>query len=122
MASRSSVSPAIFVASILSFALPFISVSCNGQKVASFAGVELAAGTTVNQPQTFGPPRKQTVNPEPTATIAAFLAVLGIGLSFIGPKGAIATGVTGALGAISLLFMKSQVDNRIFNQGHGMFQ
>ena len=55
MAHKSKVSPALFVITTLCFLFPFVTVSCNGQKVATFSGVELATGTTVEQPQVFGP-------------------------------------------------------------------
>ncbi len=76
-------SPAIFLASILCFLLPFITVSCGGQKVGSFSGLQLATGTTVNQPQMFGPAQSEKVESEPMATIAILCAVAGLGLSFL---------------------------------------
>jgi hypothetical protein len=88
----------------------------------SFSGVQLATGTAVEQPQMFGPPQKQKVDPEPAAAIAALCAILGLGLRFVGPRSALGPAVSGALGAVSLLFMKSRLDDQIFKQGHGMLQ
>ena len=116
------VSPVIFVASLLCFLFPFTTVSCGGQKSASFSGVQLAAGTTIEQPQPFGPAQKQKVDSEPTAAIALLCAILGAGLSFVGARFAIGTAITGVLGALSLLLMKSRLDDQILKEGHGMLQ
>ncbi len=122
MSSKSKVSPAIFAASILSFLLPFITVSCGGQRVASFSGVQLATGTSVEQPQIFGPPKKQKVEPDPTAAVAGICALLGLGLSFLGAKNAIAPAVSGAIGVVTLFLMKVRLDDQIVKQGQGMLQ
>jgi len=122
MTSKSKASPIIFAASIMAFLLPFITVSCGGQKLASFSGVQLAAGTTIEQQQMFGPPQKQKVDPEPAAAIAALCAIAGLLLSLPGIKTAIASCVSGAFGAISLLVMKSRVDDAIVKKGQGLLQ
>lgn len=119
---KSKVSPVIFLASILAFVLPFVTVSCGGQKVASLSGVQLATGTTVQQPQVFGPPQKQRVEPDPAAALAALCAILGLVLSFLSIKNAIAPAIAGAMGALSLLFMKVRLDDQVVKQGHGMLQ
>jgi len=122
MSSKSKVSPAIFAASILCFLLPFITVSCGGQRVASFSGAQLATGTSVEQPQMFGPPKKQNVDPDPTAAVAGICALLGLGLSFLGAKNAIAPAISGAVGVVSLFLMKVRLDDQIVRQGQGMLQ
>jgi hypothetical protein len=122
MTSKSKVSPAIFIASILCFLFPFITVSCGGQRVASFSGVQLATGTTVEQPQMFGPPQKQKVDPDPTAAVAALCAILGLGLSFLRARAALGPAISGAVGAVSLLLLKSRLNDQIVKQGQGMLQ
>lgn len=122
MTSKSKVSPAIFAASILCFLFPFITVSCGGQRVASFSGIQLATGTSVQQPQMFGPPQKQKVDSEPTAAVAAICAILGLGLSLLGSRLALASAISGAAGAVSLLVMKSRLEDQIVKQGQGMLQ
>ncbi len=122
MNSKSKVSPIIFAASVLAFLLPFITVSCGGQRVASFSGVQLAAGTTVEQQQMFGPPQKQRIDPEPAAAIAAFCAIAGFLLSFPGMKTAMASCISGAVGAVSLFVMKSRVDDAFVKKGQGLLQ
>jgi hypothetical protein len=122
MSPKTSVSPIIFIASVLCFLFPFVTVSCGGQRVATFSGAQLATGTTVEQPQMLGPPQKQRVDPEPFVALAALCALVGLGLSFAGVRVAIGTAISGAVGTVSLLLMKSRMDDQIVNQGHGMLQ
>lgn len=116
------VSPAIFIAVILCFCMQFVTVSCGGQRVAGFSGVQLAAGTTIEQPQMFGPPQKQKVGPDPAAAFAALCAILGLGLSFLGSGLVLGPAISGGVGALSLVILKSRIDDQIAKQGGGMFQ
>lgn len=122
MRQKSRVSPVIFAASILCFLFPFMTVSCGGHQVASFTGAQLATGTTVEQPQMFGPPQKQKVDPDPFAALAGLCAVVGMALSFAGTGTAIVQAICGALASLSLLLMKSRMDDQILKQGRGMLQ
>ena len=122
MAPKSKVSPVIFILSTLCFLLPFVTVSCNGQKVASLTGVELATGTTVEQPQVFGQAQKKRVGAEPLATLAALCAIAGIGLSFLGSRLAIAPAVSGAAGALFLLLLQSKLNSDMSKEVQGAFR
>ena len=122
MRENSKVSPVIFIASILCFLFPFMTVSCGGHQVASFTGAQLAIGTTVEQPQMFGPPQKQKVDPDPFAALAGLCAVIGMASSFTGTGTAIVQAICGALGSLSLFLMKSRMDDQILKQGRGMLQ
>jgi hypothetical protein len=122
MAHKSKVSPVIFVLATLCFLLPFVTVSCNGQKVASLTGVELATGTTVEQPQVFGPAQKKRVGAEPLATLAALCALAGIGLSFLGSRLAIAPAVSGTAGALFLLLLQSKLNSDMSKEVQGAFR
>ena len=122
MAIKSKVSPVIFILATLCFLLPFVTVSCNGQKVASLTGVELATGTTVEQPQVFGPAQKKRVGAEPVATLAALCAIAGIGLSFLGSRLAIAPAVSGAAGALFLLLLQSKLNSDMSKEVQGAFR
>lgn len=122
MGARKQVSPLLFAASVLCFLFPFVTVSCGGQKVASFTGMQLAIGTTIEQPQAFGPPQKQKVAPEPFAALAGLCAVVGIGLGFAGVGASIVSAISGGVGAFSLLLMRSRMDDQILNQSRGALQ
>jgi hypothetical protein len=122
MAHKSKVSPVIFILATVCFLLPFVTVSCNGQKVASLTGVELATGTTVEQPQVFGPAQKKRVGAEPLATLAALCALAGIGLSFLGSRLAIAPAVSGTAGALFLLLLQSKLNSDMSKEVQGAFR
>lgn len=122
MAHKSKVSPAIFIVATLSFLLPFVTVSCNGQKVTSLTGVELATGTTVEEPQVFGPAQKKHVGGEPLALVAGLCAIAGLGLSFLGSRLAIAPAVSGALGALFLLLLQSKLNSDVTKEAQGVFR
>lgn len=116
-------SPAIFGIALICFFLPFINVSCSGQKIGSLTGIQLVTGTTIEQSDLWGKKQVQKVDGEPLA-IAAFISVFaGLGLSFIkARKGSIAPAVIGAAGVILLLLLKSKIDNEVLRQGGGMIQ
>jgi len=122
MRPSSKVSPAIFILSILCFFFPFVTISCGGHKIASATGVQLATGTTIEVPQAFGPSREQKVAQEPLAAVAGLCAVIGFGVSFAGGRAAIVPTISGVLGALSLLIMKSRIDGGIVKHGQGVLQ
>lgn len=116
-------SPAVYVLALICFFLPFVSFSCQGQRIARFSGIQLVAGTTIQEPQMFGPPRPHKVDAEPLATLAFLCVLVGLGLSFLkGKKGAIGSGVLGLFGVIFLSAMKSKVESDALRQGGGMVQ
>jgi hypothetical protein len=110
----------IFVGSALCFFLPFMTVSCGGIKAFTLTGQQLATGTTLTQPQPFGPPQTQKVAPDPFAAIAGLCALVGIVLCLIGRKMAGPCAATGGLGAVSLLIMRARLDAEIQKQSQGL--
>jgi hypothetical protein len=122
MAQRRKVSLMLFLVSILCFFLPFITVSCNGKRVATLTGVQLAIGTTVAPPQMFGPRQKRKVEPEPLATFAALSALVSLGLVFLRNRSAIAPAISGAAGVLFMLLLKSKLSSNMTRTGaQGMF-
>lgn len=117
---RSIGSVLLFVGSALCFFLPFVTVSCGGVKAFTLTGQQLATGTTLTQPQPFGPPQTQKVDPDPFAAAAALCALTGIVLSLIGRRIASATAISGGVGTVSLLIMRSRLDGQLQTQGEGM--
>ena len=116
-------SPSAFVLALISFFLPFVAFSCQGQKVANFSGVQLATGTTIEQPQMFGPPKSEKVNAEPLAVLALLSVLAGAGLSFLkGKKGAVSSAALAGLGIILLGALKSKVNGDALRQGGGAIQ
>src|SRR5207245_11091900 len=89
-------SRAIFVLALISFFLPFVTFSCQGQKVATFSGIQLMTGTTIQQPQMFGSPKEQKMGAEPLAVLAFLCGIAGLAVSFFETRGrAIAPAIAG---------------------------
>jgi len=123
MGSRSKVSIAIFIAASLCFLLPFITVSCGGQRIVTVSGVQLATGTNLDQPQMLGPAQKKSVDPEPLVSLAALCAIIGLVLSFGGSaKAALGPAISGGLGFLLLLLLRAKMDDQIARQSRDMLQ
>jgi hypothetical protein len=121
MANRKSIaSLLLFVGSTLCFFLPFVTVSCGGVTAFTLTGQQLATGTTLVQPQPFGPPQTQKVSADPFALVAGFCAIAGIALSLIGRRLASPAAISGGAGALALLIMRSRLDDQLQKQGQGM--
>lgn len=117
------ISPAIYGIALICFFLPFIDVSCSGQKIGSFTGIQLVTGITIEQSVMWEEGRAQKVDREPLAIAAFISAFMGLGLSFIkSRKSSIAPAVMGAAGVILLLLLKSKIDSEVLRQGEGMIQ
>jgi len=108
---------------LLCFILPFVTVSCNQQKVASFTGFQLVFGTTVQQPQMFGPPKVQRVDGEPLAILAFICCLVALCLSFTKNRaGEIAAAVLSVISLIALLLLKSKLEDEVRQQAGGLLQ
>jgi len=117
---KSIASVLIFVGSVLCFFLPFVTVSCGGVTAFTLTGQQLATGTTLTQPQPFGPPQTQKVSPDPFAVAAGLCAIVGIVLSLIGRRLASGAAISGGVGAVSLLIMRSRLNDQLQNQSQGL--
>jgi phosphatidylserine synthase len=113
-------SPAIFGIAIVCFLLPWVNFSCQGQHVATFTGLELVTGTTIQQQGTFGQSQNKKANPEPLAIAVLLLTVLGLALSFQkGGKASLIPTIVGALTLILLFLLKSKIETDAANQSQG---
>ncbi len=117
------ISPAIFGLALICFFLPFVNISCGGQKFMSFTGVQLVTGTTINEPGMFGQKQNNKVQGEFLALLAVVAVVVGLILSFLKDRtSAILTAIIGGAGAVLLLLLKSKMDNDVFREAEGMIQ
>jgi hypothetical protein len=113
-------SPAIFGIALIMFFLPWINVSCGGERFATFTGIQLVTGTTITNPIEN---RTERVNGEPLAIFALLVVIMGFGLSFLkGKNGIIGSAIVGGVGAIILLLLKYKLDNEILKEGGGTLQ
>jgi len=102
-------SPAVFGVILICFMLPWVNLSCQGQNAATFSGLQLATGTTVQQ-------QNQEVKSEPLAVAVLVLTILGLALSFLKDKrSSIIPGIIGAAAFILLLLLKSKIDTDASN-------
>lgn len=122
-------SPVVFVFVIICFFLPFVSVSCGGEKIVTLSGVQLVTGTTVKAPSSSGSmfqretTEKRETGREPLAIIALVITIAGLGLSFIkSRKSAIAPALAGGAAAISFLAMKYKIDREVLREAEGALQ
>jgi len=116
-------SPVLFGVALLGYFLPFVTVSCQGQKVASFTGTELVFGTTVQQPQMFGPPEAHRIDGEPLAVLAFLGCLAGLGLGFAKSRNSeIGTAVVAGITFIVLMLLRSKLEDQALRRSSGAFQ
>jgi hypothetical protein len=113
-------SPITFLAGTLCFLLTFVSLSCQGTRLASFTGAQLVTGTTLEQKGMFGN-EKKAVPPEPWARISVgcglFAAFLAVGST---RARGLAAAAFGALAAVALLALKTKIDQDVIREGAGL--
>ena len=112
-----------FLVCLLLFFLPFVDVSCQGQKMSSLTGIQLATGATVQQAQPLGPVKEQRIDAEPLASLTLLCVVAGGLIAFLGSKAnAIVPAMLSGAGTIMLLLLKSKLDNDALANGRGLLQ
>lgn len=116
------VSPTIFLLAALCFFLPFVSFTCQGQRIATISGMELITGTKIEKfemqkidtGQTNSDLDKQReVSSEPLAIAAFIFALMGIVVSLIPRYSKIISLIAGALGVLMLLFLRSSIGGEV---------
>jgi hypothetical protein len=114
-------SPVAFLLAILCFALPFVTVSCNGQPFVKLSGVQLVTGTTIHGSGPFAGAGDKKVEPVGFAGFAFVCALAGMTLTVMkSRKGPLFSAGLAVLSAASLLLMKSVYDQQITQQSFGM--
>jgi len=137
-------SPATFGLALVCFFLPFVHVSCSGEQVTTFSGIQLVLGTQVSEAEikramannagvdlsadlelppewrNLPPPK---VDPEFWAITAFAAAIVGLALSFIkNRKGWIGGVIVGVLGTAALLLLKGKIGDDIAREGRGLLE
>lgn len=121
---RWKVRPVIFVVGLLSLFLPFISVSCQGQPVATVTGVQLATGFEVNNTGVAARQQStQRAGSEPMAVLVLVVMIAGLALGFWHNRpSAIWSALVGVAGVFALVRLKMKIDDDVLRQGSGLFQ
>jgi len=102
--------PAVFGIILICFMLPWVNLSCEGHEAATFSGIQLVTGTTVEH-------QDQKVKSEPLAVAVLVLTILGLALSFLKDrKSSIIPGIIGAAAFTLLLMLKSKIDANASSQ------
>lgn len=114
-----------FLLALGCFLMPFVMVSCQGQRVAQLNGYQLAFGTTVERTEPFsGRTEAKKIDGDPAALVmvlvtaaAGALAVLGRGQA-----GAKLTMLAGGVALGAAVWLKLRLDEQIQRQGEGLFR
>lgn len=115
------IAPAAFGIALLCFLLPWVTVSCQGEKVESLSGLRLVTGTTVRQESAFGTVNLRKVRSERRAVLALVAAAAGLGASVLlaGRRRRIVQAAAGAAGTLFLVLLKSRIDGEVLEKGQG---
>lgn len=119
------ISGSLFVLATLSFLLPFVAASCNGQELVQLTGLELVTGAKVQSPSTYGYgyTSNREVAPEPFAIIAVVVALSGIAFAFIKETpGNILSVISAAAAFVSLSLLQSKLNSEAAKEGANIFQ
>ena len=100
----------VFGAVMTTFLFTFANVSCQGQRVASLSGVQLAFGTQVAKSDVWGNAKQEKVPAEPFALFALIAAAGGTALALIGRAVRRLTVAAGLGGAFLLLILIGKLD------------
>lgn len=119
LSSSQKASVATFAVTLLCFFLPFVQISCSGQPIARFSGVQMVTGVELPN----SPMGRNKAGPEPLAILSLGCAVAGIALSLsAGRILPVARTVIGGLGAVMLLILKSRLENSSMKETAGVVQ
>lgn len=104
------------------FLMPFVNVSCTNMVNIPLSGMDLATGKTIEIKEPFGDKvTRERIDPEPYATIALGIAVIGLLVGFAGTRfGRLINAVAGAAGATLLLLLKGKIDDAVMREGGGL--
>jgi len=102
--------------------MPFLDLSCSGQKIVTLNGIDLVTGTTLEEPGMSGQidPDQSRVDPEGWAVLAFVAGIAGLVLSFA--RSAILPAICAAAGFLATLFLKLKIDNDIATEAEGIVQ
>lgn len=114
-------SPGLFGLALICFVLPWVNVSCHGQRIITLTGLQLMTGTAVRNP--FGGGSSQMIPGYWVVILLFAVLVLCLAISFTRSKeGTVATLVTSIAAAALTIGARVGIDDRILKEGSGMLQ
>jgi len=131
------ISPAIFGILLICFFLPWVSVSCQGQKVITLTGIQLVTGISIEESEVFrdlkrfnhpyirtpSPSSAEKINGEPLAILTFLATIGGLILSLLKSKiGLLGSAIAGGIGIILLYALSSKLINETLKHGLGILQ
>lgn len=115
--------PAAYLLALICFLLPFVEVSCNGQKVVSLTGIQLLSGPQVGGGTGMFAQPQQQVKPETSVVIAFVAGIAGLVLSVLKQRRTDIIGaVCGIVGGASLLALQQSILSGAPPQAMGLIQ
>lgn len=109
----------IFAGSLLSFFLPFATVSCGSVNLVTLTGIQLATGEVVKGPDSS---QDRRVDPDPLTDLALVCAIAGLVTTLVGRHMAGVSASCGGIGLASLLISKVRMDEQVQQQGMGLIK
>ena len=109
-----------FGAVLLCSLLPFVSVTCQGQRLATLTGIQLVSGTTIHEPTGFdaGSGKAHRMNPEPLVIAAYGFALIGLLISLTPGTGqSRPVAAIAGLGSVCLLIARARIDSQASEAG-----
>lgn len=112
MTGKRLISPALFALILICFSLPFFTISCSGQELATITGFQLVTGTEVEG---------ERIPPNPLAIIAFVAGAGGLIIGFLSSRKAnIVSAVMGAIGFICILLLRLLITQKVSSEGEGL--
>lgn len=114
------ISPSLFGLALLLFFLPFLTVSCDNEPMATVSGITLAIGGDVKVDTMMGS-ETEAVKPQAVVTIALLAVIAGVALSFVpGVKGNLSAGVAGLIATVCLFLVSARAEPTLREMSDGM--
>ena len=106
-----------YAVAIVCFILPFMQLSCSGEKMMSLTGVQLVTGSEMKNPMTED---TQKISPDWHAIVALIALAVGIAFCFaVGRPQSIAAGVSGIIALAVMILLKTAADAEIMKEASG---
>jgi hypothetical protein len=115
---NSKLSTVSYLGIVIAFLLPFMDFSCQGHKIASLSGYQVAFGTTLNMKSPMdGSTKEQRIASTPIVAVAFALSLVAAVLAL---RSGIAGAAFAAISLVMLLLGQSDINKKALEEGQGM--